>query len=218
VNILAVYNLDEKSGFMGMFSIKSASKIIKKNDSIDFKHFNLFDFVKATVLEVNENSLKVHSNDKTPDINAFPGDHIVLNFSQGDEVYVLSGNITSIDSVDPLEFVLNVKKIDKLKDLRKLERFCVSLKADIKMIGVTETRFGIVKNLSLAGAKINCKDDIMMEDTVEITIRLDKVNKCIFKGRVVRKNTIDNYFEYGMEISEMTETYTKNLYHFIFTL
>lgn len=218
MNILAVYNLDEKSGFMGMFSVKSPSKIIKKNDSIDFKHFNLFDFVKATVLEVNENSLKVHSNDKTPDINAFPGDHIVLNFLQGDEAYVISGDITSIDSVDPFEFVLNVKKIDKLKDLRKNERFSVSLKSDLKMIGVSETRFGVVKNISLSGAKINCKDDIMMEDIVDITIRLDKVNKSNFKGRVVRKNTIDNFFEYGMEISEMTETNSKSLYHFIFTL
>lgn len=216
--VLSGYNLDEKTGFMGMFSVKSPSKIIKKNDSIDFKHFNLFEFLKATVLEVSDSSIKLHSNDKTPDINAFPGDHVILNFGQGDDVYVLSGSIASIDNVDPLEFVLNIKKIEKLKDLRKSERFSVSLKSDIKMIGVPDLKYAVVKNISLGGIKINCKDDIMMEDVVEVTVRLDKANKTNFKARVVRKNNIDNFIEYGLEIEEITETNSKLLYHFIFQI
>lgn len=203
---------------MGMFSVKSPSKIIKARDSADFKHFNLFDFVKATVVEVGESTIKLQSNDKTPDVNASPGDNVVTNFTQGDEVYVLSGEIATIDSMDPLGFVMNVRKIEKLKDLRKSEKFSVSLKAELKMIGVPEPRIAVAKNLSISSFKLNCKDDIMMEDTVDVTVRMDKVNKVIFKGRVVRKNKLDNLFEYGIEISEIAETYSKILHHYIFTV
>ena len=58
----------------------------------------------------------------------------------------------------------------------------------------------------------------MLEDVIEVTAYIDKNNKLPFKGRVVRKNKLDNKFEYGVEYSEMTESSNKLLTRLIYDI
>jgi len=204
------YNLDEKGGLF-KFVAKSPVKIVKTNDGIDLKHSSVFNYIKSTVLDVGESTLKIQSKDKTPGISLSEGDHVVLYYRASGDIYVITGEIGPVEKNDPLQVTVKVQKIEKLKDLIKEKRHCVSMAALIKIIGVPEAKSAVIKNISFGGVKINCAEDIMMEDMVDVSVLVDKMNKMPFKGRVVRKNKINSLFEYGLEYVEMTETGSKLL-------
>jgi hypothetical protein len=210
------YNLDEKSGFMGMFGgIKSASKVLKKDDIVDFKHYSSFNFVKASILDINENTIKIHLEEKFSEANVFPGDPIVFNFTNSQELYVIGGEIEQIILLDPFEAKIKACKIEKMKDSKKSQRYIISLAAEMKVVGISDNVFAAVKNISLGGIKMNCKVDILMEDITDVNLKFDKTNKLSFKGKIVRKNRIGDFFEYGVEIHDISETNLRNLHHFI---
>ncbi|HHW47912.1 MAG TPA: PilZ domain-containing protein [Clostridiaceae bacterium] len=204
------YNLDEKGGLF-KFNVKNPSKVVKQGDNIEFKHFNVFDFIKATVVDVTDSTIKIKSNEKLSDVSFSPGDHVILYYRPSKEFYVVTAEISSVDKNDPLEVTLKVHKIERIKDLVKNKKCCVCFPATVKIIGVPEGRFAAVKNISFGGVKVDCKEEIMMEDIVDVTIKTDKTNKLSFKGRVVRKNKLENTNEYGIEFSEMTESCSKLL-------
>jgi hypothetical protein len=208
------YDLDEKSGLFGMFGVKSPAKIIKSNDTIDLKHSSLSDFVKATVMEAGESSVKIKSKDAIADPKFFKGDHVVLHFTSGD-LYVLSGEIDNVHSASPLEATIKISKIEKMKDAKKSEKLPVCLYTTLKVIGIQDSIPAVAKNISFSGVKINCKEDIMLEDFIDVSVSLDKANKFLFKGRVVRRNSLSNCTEYGIEVYEIGESSVKNLTRYI---
>jgi hypothetical protein len=211
---MAGYNLDEKTGLLGMFGSRLSAKILKVNDIADFKHFELFDFIKASVVGVNDPYIKLRIDDM-PQINIFPEDHIVLNYSNSGELYVISAKIVAIESLTPAVFTILANKIEKMKDLRKFERFYVSLSSYLRIPGVMEPVFGVVTNISASGIKINCNVDLMMEDIIEVIINLDRVEKMNFRGKIVRKNRITQFYEYGFEIYDISDGNRRNLVHFV---
>ncbi|HEX3029032.1 MAG TPA: PilZ domain-containing protein [Clostridia bacterium] len=208
------YNLDEKTGLFSGFGIK-ANKLIKKDDTVDVKHYNMFNFLKAVATDITENSIRIQSKEKYGDLQVLVGDPIVINYTNSGEVYSISATLSQVFMMDPLEAIVKINKIEKMKDLRKFERFFVSYSASVKILGVSENKFAAVKNISLGGLKVNCKEDIMLEDVIEMTVTIDKVNKLSFTGRVVRKGKTDNYNEYGIEFIEMSENNSKILHHCI---
>lgn len=204
------YNLDDKGGLF-KFVEKRPAKVMKVGDSIEMKHFNNPCPMKASIMEIGENTIRVELKDKIMDLNLAPEDHVVLNYKPSGELFVVTGEIASQDSIDPVRTTVKVVKIEKMKDLVKEKKYCVSYPAQLKIIGISESKFAAVKNLSFGGIKANCREDIMMEDTVDATVLIDKANKMSFKGKIVRKNKFNNFFEYGIEFSEMTETGSKQL-------
>lgn len=211
------YNLDEKGGLF-KFNVKSPAKVVKKGDGIELRHFGVFNPVKASVSDVTESTVKVQSKEKIPEISFSPGDPIVLNYNPSGDFFVVTGEVASVDGKDPLEATVKVAKIEKLKDLVKEKKYCVSLTGSVKIIGVPESKFAAVKNISFGGIKVNCKEDIMMEDIIDTTILLDKTNKMSFKARVVRKNKLNDSYEYGLEYSEIPESSSKLLHHLMYQL
>jgi len=204
------YNLDDKGGLF-KFNVKNPSKVVKQGDGIEFKHFSIFSFIKATVLNVTDSTIKIQLNEKLSNQEFSPGDHVILYYRPSKDFFIVTAEISSIDKNDPLELTLFVHKIEKTKDLVKEKKCCVSYPATVKIIGVPEGKFAAVKIISFGGVKMNCKEDILMEDIVDVTINTDKVNKLSFKGRVVRKNKLDTTNEYGLEFSELTESNSKLL-------
>lgn len=212
---MAGYNLDDKGGLFGAFGgVKSPSKIMKSGDNVDFKHYSMFNFIKADVLEVTDSTIKVQSKENTSDKTFSPNDPIVINFTSG-ELYVISGDIATVHNSNPLEFTIKVAKIEKMKDLKKSEKFYVSIGGNIKAIGVSETVPAYAKHISISSIKFNCKLDIMMEDIIDVNMVLDKNSKINCKGVVVRKNKLGDIFEYGVEFCEVPESSSKNLHHLI---
>jgi hypothetical protein len=212
---MAVYNLDEKSGLFGMFNVKTPTKVLKKDDKVELKHYGMFSCIKSQVLDVSDNEIKLQAGEKLPELSVFPGDPVVITFTYAQELYVVGGEIDQIQQLDPLVVSIKPVKIEKMKDSRKCERYFVSLAGDIKVVGIQESIFAIVKNVSLSGIKINCKVDILMEGFIDVVVRVDKANKLVFKGRVVRKSKLRDFFEYGIEIQEIAESSSKILHSVI---
>lgn len=210
------YNLDDKGGLF-KFIAKSPAKIVKQGDSIELKHFGVFNLIKATAGNVTDTSFRVQSTDKIIDAKISTGDHVMLYYSSGDN-YIITGEVGAVNNLDPIDLIIKVEKIEKLKDLIKEKKYCVSLNAGFKILGVPEIKQAAVKNISFGGIKVNCNEDIMMEDIVEVTMYMDKLNKMPFKGRIVRKNKIGDKYEYGVEFSEMTETSNKLLTRLIYDI
>ena len=203
------YNLDDKGGLF-RFNEKKPSKVIKQGESIEIKHFAIFNYIKGTTSEVTDTSLRVQTAEKAADAGIAAGDPIVLYYTSGD-IYVVTGEVGVVNKADPLDITIKVSKIEKLKDLVKEKKHCVSMNSTIKIIGIPEGKPAHVKNISFGGIKADCREDIMLEDIVEITIYINKMLKMPFKGSVVRKNKNGEFFEYGIEYIEMMESSSKAL-------
>lgn len=204
------YNLDDKGGLF-KFIEKKASKVVKQGDAIDLKHFALPGAVKAKVTEVTETTIRIQSGDKAGDAEISQNDHVILEYSPSKDVFVVTGEIGKVNSKDPIDFTVKVEKIEKLKDLIKEKKMYTSLHSTVKIIGVPDGKQAYVKAISFGGVKFNCSEDIMSEDIIEITINIDKTNKMNFKGKVVRKNKIEDFYEYGIEYAEIGESCNKVL-------
>ncbi|HPD01697.1 MAG TPA: PilZ domain-containing protein [Acetivibrio sp.] len=209
------YNLDENKGLLNLFGNKNLMKLIRPGSPIDVKHFKMYEYINCTVLEKNENDLKLEMKDHTQETLFFPGDHVVLNYSNNDELYVIDGTIIYVFSINPPVVKIRMNKCEKLKNLRKHERYYVSLMANIRVSGGNKPFFAVVKNMSSGGIKINCNERLMPDDVLEVEVILDRTNKLVFSGAVVRKNKLGNYFEYGIEIKGISESNIKCLYHYL---
>lgn len=206
------YNLDDKGGLF-KFVEKKASKVVKQGDAIELKHFALSSAVKAKISEVSESTIRIQAGDKAGDAAISQNDHVILEYSPSGETFVVTGEIGTVNSKDPIDLTVKVVKIEKLKDLVKEKKQYVSLPSTVKIIGVPDGKPASVKVLSFGGVKINCNEDIMAEDIIELTVNLDKASKMNFKGRVVRKNKLGNLFEYGIEYTEVGESCNRAITH-----
>lgn len=207
------YNLDEKGGLFKYLE-KKPSKVVKQGEGLELKHFNMFNLVKSTASEITDTSFRAQSSEKAGDANFAPGDHVISYYSE----FVITGEVGTVNKLDPIDLIIKVSKIEKFKDLVKEKKYCVSLNSNLKIMGIPDARQAAVKNISFGGIKVDCKEDIMLEDIVDVTIYVDKLNKMQFKGRIVRKNKVDNKFEYGIEFTEMTETSNKLLTRLIYDI
>jgi hypothetical protein len=211
---MAGYNLDEKTGLLGVFT-KASLKVIKVSSDIDMKHYNVYNDLLATVESVNDPIIKLTLKENIKGLVLAPRDIIVLSYNSSDEVYLLSASIVSIDDDEPIQFTVSTLKIEKLKDLRKAERFFISKAAYIKVQGIIEPIFGIATNISVSGVKVVCNINLILEDIMEVTLMLDKNEKFIFRGKIVRKNKIMDLYDYGFEIYEVSEVNRRNLHHYV---
>lgn len=209
------YNLDEGTGLFNFLVKKNFTRIIKLDSGVDIKHFKMYEYINATVIGKSDDTIEVEVKDNVQETLFFPQDHIVINYSDNKELYVMDGTITYICRISPLVFKVKVNKVEKLKDLRKYERYYVSLMSNIRVSGFITPVFAVVKNMSSGGIKINCKEHLIPEDVLEVEVILDRTNKLVFSGAVVRKNKIGDYFEYGIEIKGISESNIKCLYHYL---
>ena len=109
----------------------------------------------------------------------------------------------TIEDDEPYQFSVSTIKIEKLKDLRKAERFFISNAAYIKVRGILDPIFGIATNISVTGIKIVCNINLILDDIMEITLMIDQKQKIMFRGKIVRKNKFLDLYEYGFEIFEL---------------
>lgn len=204
------YNLDDKGGLF-KFVEKKASKVLKNGDSIELKHFQLPGVVKARISDVTESTFRLQSDTRAPDAVITQNDHVILEYVNSGNTYVVTGAVNTVNGKEPADVMINVVKIEKLKDLIKEKKLYVSLPASIKIIGVSEPKNATVSVISFGGVKFFSREDIMNEDIIEMTYFFDKATKMNFKGKIVRKNKIDTGFEYGLEYAEVVESYNKVL-------
>ncbi|MCX7920396.1 MAG: PilZ domain-containing protein [Clostridia bacterium] len=209
------YNLDESRSLLNLFSNIKPSKLIKKGDHIELKHFNMFDFINATVLDISDGEITLLLTDSFDGCFLSTTDPVVLNFMTENDMYVISGEISLLETLSPIEVSIKIKKVEDRKNLRKYERFYVSMIAGVKAPGSSEEVFAVVKNISLGGVKFNSHLDVSLKDIVDVTLILDQSRKVSFKGVVVRKSELSDLFEYGVEICEINKKDLSTLHSFI---
>lgn len=209
------YNLDENSSLLEMLGFKSPAKMISIGQRIAVKHYSMFDFAYAFVMDMEKNYIKVKFRSSLPELDFFPEDPIVLNVTDNDKLYVANGEIVSIESFDPLTIEIKVNKMEKKEALRKYERFYVSLSCSVFSKELGQSVFAIVKNLSFSGLKINCKQDFPENSNLELTLNIDKYYSLSCIGKIVRKNKLSLYYEYGIEITDISKTHMLTYQHYI---
>lgn len=212
---MSKYNLDEKTGITSLFMEKNLNKIVKVGNGLEIKHFKMFEYLNANVMEKTENTVRISTKEFIKETFFFPGDHVDINYSNTKELYAINGEIKNVHSISPLDLTVLTTRVEKLKDLRKYERYYVSLMANIDVPGLTNKVFVVVKNMSSGGIKINSSEYFSMEDNIKVEVILDRINKLIFKGAIVRKGKGKGYFEYGVEIREISELSFKCLQHYL---
>lgn len=202
-----------------MFGAATPSKILKENEKVDLKHFNFHEYIKGTIFNVNDNLVVIRSSFNANDSGISTKDPITLNYCVNNEVYVINCEVQFVNSLNPLDLLVKCDKMDKFKNMRKNNRYYVSLVSEMKRSGSDKGSFAVVKNLSLGGAKFNSKEDVNLNDSINLTINLDKNLKFSTRGTTVRKNFIDaETSEYGIEFTDLTESNLRNLHHYINSL
>lgn len=212
---MSKYDLDKRMGILSFLSTKSLTKIVGINSPADFKHFRMFEFINATIMDVTESEMILKVRDIIKEPLFFPDDHVVINYSHKKELYVMSGVINYIYNISPLKFSVSINGIEKFKDLRKHQRYYVSLTSTIKVSGFITPIFAVVKNISSGGIKVYCRDILTYDDIIDVEVILDRTNKLNFNGKIVRKAKIKDYYEYGIEIIGISEANLKCLYHYM---
>lgn len=214
--IVSEFYLDEKTVDTSLFIDRNLSKLVKVGTGIEIKHDNMFEFLNASVLEVKGNTLRVITKELLHETFFFPGDCVSINYSDTKNLFAISGKITNIYSLNPLDFTVSVTHIEKLKDLRKYRRYYVSLSANIDVPDLSDRLFVVVKNISSGGIKINCSDYLPMTgNIINVDVILDRNYNLYFEGAIVRKGRGKDYFEYGIEIQEISEDNYKCLNHYL---
>ncbi|OPZ90979.1 MAG: PilZ domain protein [Firmicutes bacterium ADurb.Bin419] len=212
---MSKYNLDEKTGISSLFSGKNLNKMVKVGTSLEIKHFKMFEFLNAYVEDKSDTTIRMVTKEELQETFFFPRDPVVINYSSNDELYVISGEIHTIHSISPLEMTITTIHAEKLKDLRKYARYYVSLMANITIPGFVNRVFGVVKNMSSGGIKINCAEYLPTEENLTVEVVLDRTNKMTFTGGIVRRNKGIGYYEYGIEIKGISESNLKCLHHYL---
>lgn len=213
--IVSEYNLDVKTDGASLSMGKNLNKMVKVGTGLEIKHNKMFEYLNASVIEKTENTLRLATKELIKETLFFPGDSVDMNYSDKNDLFSISGKIMNIKSLNPLDFTVLTTRIEKLKDLRKYERYYVSLMANIEVSDVSDKVFVVVKNMSSGGIKINSSDYLTMSENVRVEVILDRINKLAFKGAIVRKGRGKSYFEYGIEIREISETNYKCLKHYL---
>jgi len=207
------YNLDEKSGIMRFFR-KKPSKILQKDDMIDFRHFSIFNPLKMNIVNATDSQVTLRTEEKNPDLSISIGDNVVLTYLSDKGYYVISGDIAAIESLDPLNITVNLRFFKKSTELRKENKKYVSILGTISPSEQADspdkkTFSAIVKAMGIRAIKVDCKEDLQLGNIVDVYANIDKKNKLYFKGQIVRKNKNGNIFEYGIEVREITESNSK---------
>jgi len=210
------FNLDDKSANTSSAIGENLKKLVRVGTGLEIKHINMYEYLNASVVKNTGNTLRIRTKELIHETLFFPGDGVVINYSDGNNLFVINGKIKKINSLNPLDLSISVTRLEKLKDLRKYQRYYVSLSANIDAPDLSDKLFVVVKNISSGGIKINCPDYIpMMGNIVGVEVILDRINNLFFKGEIVRNGRGKGYFEYGIEIQEISEANYNCLKHYL---
>ena len=212
------YNLDSSISLSELLGLNAPSKIMTIGQRIAVKHFSMYEYAYAFIVNIEKDFIRVKFRSSFPSVDFFPEDPIVMTFASNDKIYIASGEIVTLEAMEPLTIEVKVSKIEKRNSLRRDERFFVSVACNIDADELESPVFGIVKNLSYTGFKINSKDEIKDVGRLKISLNIDKNTKLNCFGKVVRKEKLGLYHEYGIQIEDITRNNKLTLQHYINTL
>ncbi len=173
---------------------------------VHIRHYNLPHSTCCEVITSNKEKIIIKLDSQYSAVDFFPKDPIILNTLDIDNnIFLINGEIESVHHLIPPEFVVRILKIETKENIRKNERFFVSLKCHINNDSGDNlnVKFCIIRNISLSGFKITSKDNYEINEIIYMSVIIDRLYGFVCKSKILRKNKLDNYFVYGLEIAEI---------------
>ena len=204
-----------KSFFNSFFTTPNIKKLLSKNSIVKLKHFEYDEHFEAKVESVEDEEIKIIIDDIIDREKFNVNDKVVLSFVKSNKVFWADGEIISIKFRSPVEIILIIKEVRKRDNMRKRSRYLVSLSGVIKNEAEDVGKAIIVRDLSFEGLRVDCSSEFEVDSNVYISINLGKLQRCSFKGRVVRKANLGKTFEYGIQICNILRENNIVLYDYI---
>lgn len=210
------YDLDKENFFSkNLFKNTLSIRNLSVGDRVILKHYSMFDYTNAYILDVFDDFVKIALKNNMLELGFSEKDPLTISYNIDNKFYVAAGEIETIDSVEPP--IINVKllSVQKKDSLRKSERFYVSLTSLINSDVLGAPVFAVVKNLSLGGFKVTCSSDLDMNDAIDITVSIDNYYSISCKGEIIRKLELSPKYEYGIQITDISQTNLITFNHYI---
>jgi len=208
-------DMASKSFFNSFFTTPNIKKLLSKNSIVKLKHFEYDEHFEAKVESVEDEEIKIIIDDIIDREKFNVNDKVVLSFVKSNKVFWADGEIISIKFRSPVEIILIIKEVRKRDNMRKRSRYLVSLSGVIKNEAEDVGKAIIVRDLSFEGLRVDCSSEFEVDSNVYISINLGKLQRCSFKGRVVRKANLGKTFEYGIQICNILRENNIVLYDYI---
>lgn len=191
-------------------------KIISIGKTIKAKHYNMLDFSSCKVEDIKNSYITITFVESYLHLNFFPHDPIILSTPSIDnEIYRVTGEVFSVKSLNPLEIIVKVCKVETRENLRISDRFTVSLKGTLTSPSTSTSDFAIVKNISEKGFKLNSKINYEINEVLSFSTTLDSLYKISCMTKILRKNKFDNFYVYGVEITDISNENNKILKNYL---
>lgn len=204
-----------KSFFDSFLGRNKPEKLLSKNNCVKLKHFEYDEHFEAKVESVADEQIKITIDDIIDRERFCINDKVVISFVKSNEIFWADGEILFIKYTLPVEIVLSVKEIKKRDNMRRRCRYFVSLSGMMKKEAEDNGKAVVVRDLSFEGLRVDCSTNIEVNSKVYMSINLNKLQTCSFKGRVVRKADLGKSFEYGIEICNILRENNIVLYDYI---
>lgn len=207
---MGIFNLDEKLGiFKGS---KKISKMLSKGMLLLMDHYRYTSDLKIEVTDVSDSTLGLLVLEElAPSIAR--GDFIVLSTIDND--FYLTATVKSMIGRYPFEFLAEINKIETISSAQKSGKFDVSIQGSLKILGIGDNIPAIVKRISMDAIKLSSREDIAMNEIVLVTVILNVKNKILARCKVVRKEKFEDFNDYGLEITDLSEENKRNWYRLI---
>lgn len=135
--------------------------------------------------------------------NLILGDPVTIKYLDAGIEFVLSGDVT--DEIDAYTFRMILQNVEEYANNREHSRLAVSLNAVVIGLDNLDYICSTVKSLSPSGLAINCKYVFEIDSQVIVNIISSSSDTINFIGRIIRKNDIFDYYEYGIKIIQIND-------------
>lgn len=189
---------------------------IKIGDIVFVRHYSGQDPIKSIVRNKFDENLSLKLTSDFASFNFFEGDPVVAGFESKGNVFLTSCILSDI-SLKHRTINLKIGKIEQISDMRRNERFPVSLYANVRVKGSGLSSLSVVKNISFNGMMFCTKADYAIEQDLEFDINID--NKLLFmNASVIWKVNGQQNSEYGAEIKLKSQKTADQLKQYLQTI
>jgi len=188
---------------------------IKRGGKIKLKHYSVYEPITNIIGNIQGNNIIMDLPQKLLENNVLVGDNIVCIYYDKSEEYVLTGEVSNITLLYPQQLNLKIDSVEKFDNQRKHIRYSVSLSANVTDPDTNEVYFAVVKNVSIVGASITCKQEFKSGTELLIDIAVLKNNIISYYGKIIRVRSLPNFYEYGVIQTRIDDVNYRELIKYI---
>lgn len=198
--------------YQGEIPLESLGDLLKSGDLVGVK-INpqaewLNDFIEDVMPGVGVLSVKLISEFINNDVMV--DDTILCRLIKEDIEYIFDCKVDDVGIIHPQKMMFEVVKIRKFDNSRNSKRYTVNLCGRVVYNDSEKTAFATVKNISRTGVSIVCREEIGINEEVDIDIVLWKEEVLSIEGRIVRMYKTGSNYKYGILI-ENSDKRNQNL-------